>query len=150
MVDATIIKYNTVTKLIEKEYLIGENNFENIPLEQIIDINGQIIDYENNFGVCLSRHSDSVHYLWIGDHKEHTRISIHDKSWFILFISYLRLTYEIIRMNEDSVNQLIEGERLHLLQYHVFYSILLKQKEEDLLKIFMIRFYKIKYIFIEN
>ncbi|MEK3906715.1 sensor histidine kinase [Oceanobacillus sp. FSL W7-1309] len=112
MVDATIIKYNTVTKLIEKEYLIGENNFENIPLEQIIDINGQIIDYENNFGVCLSRHSDSVHYLWIGDHKEHTRISIHDKSWFILFISYLRLTYEIIRMNEDSVNQLIEGEKI--------------------------------------
>ncbi|MBS3678766.1 hypothetical protein KGF86_00905 [Ornithinibacillus massiliensis] len=112
-VDATIVKFNTRTKQLENEYLIGRNNFENIPLNKIINIKGQIIiDYKSNFGVCLSKSSDRIEYLCIGDHKERSHFSIYDKSWCMVFISYLRLTYEIIRISEDSVTQLIKGEKV--------------------------------------
>ncbi|MFD1068292.1 hypothetical protein [Oceanobacillus locisalsi] len=108
MVDVSIIKYNFPEGKLEEEYLIGNNTFENIPIKLIENQKNKImIDYENTIGIFLSEHPHVITYLWIGNHKKNIRFNIHDKSWLLVFGSYLRFSYENIRMNEESVMQLI-------------------------------------------
>lgn len=111
VVNATIIKYNTSTKEVEYEYLIGKTEFEQILFNEVLERkNRVIIDYEGYIGVRLSKLSSTRHYLWIGNHKGNRRFNNRDKSWLMIFGSYLRFTYEMIRMNEESVDRLMGGE----------------------------------------
>lgn len=109
-VEATIIKYNTDTNQIEREHLIGNSNFEDIPLQNFNAKKDKIlIDYENYIGFILSKQSKTIHYLWIKKPKKHMRFQIYEKSWLLIFITYIRLTYENILINETFVTKIMES-----------------------------------------
>ncbi|GIO23017.1 sensor histidine kinase [Oceanobacillus sp. J11TS1] len=109
-VETTIIKYNSNTNQIVREYLIGNADFEHIPFQNIARKEGRLlIDYENNIGFFLSRQSNTFHYLWMKKPKNHMRFHIYEKSWLIMFFSYIRLTYENILINEAFVTKIMES-----------------------------------------
>lgn len=107
--NATIIKYNTVTKHLEKEYLIGKENFDDIPLVQFAKKDNELlIENKKNLGFFLSKQLDTIHYLCLKKSKKNMRFHVREKTELLVFISYIRLAYENILINQQYVDQLLE------------------------------------------
>lgn len=110
-VEATIVKYNTETNHIEREYLIGTADFEQISFKDLYTERDQImIDSGKSIGFFLSYQSNTIHYLWIRKSKRPMHFRIFEKSWLLIFISYIRLTYENILLNEAYVTKITESD----------------------------------------
>ncbi len=112
MVDVTIIKYDIETKKVKSNYLLGNSDFKDIPFQLVLkETNHTLIEYQNYLGLFLSKQSNVVHYLWIRKQADNqVGFNISDKSWLITFVSYIRLTFENIMMNEKCVEQIFEGK----------------------------------------
>ncbi|WP_066196155.1 sensor histidine kinase [Gracilibacillus timonensis] len=108
-VDVTVLTYHEQTDQLEREYLIGEADFAEVPFSQLANQGSPImIEHENRMGICLAKQSNTWDYLWIRKQQGKARFQQEDKDWLVQLVSYLRFAYEIIRSNQRSVRQLME------------------------------------------
>lgn len=108
----TKVKYNQGTNKIEYFHLIGNATYKDEPLKELIQNNkkDKYISYNNSLGLFLLKQENEIYYLLIEKKENDNAFNISEKSWLIIFISYVRLVYENIWMNEKNVQQLIESK----------------------------------------
>lgn len=107
----TIIDFQDSLEQIKLKHLVGILDVNKDSLKKAIKTNKEetFIDYAGSIGVFLSKNNDIFRYLWVEKQNDKS-FTVTDKSWFILFGSYIRLTYENIIMNEEHVKQFISNK----------------------------------------
>ncbi|MBO1004535.1 sensor histidine kinase [Pseudogracilibacillus auburnensis] len=107
----TVIDYQESLEQIKLKHLVGKLDVTKESLKQAIEKNKEetFINIGRALGIFLTKNNSTSKYLWIEKQNDRS-LTINEKSWFILFSSYIRLTYENIVMNEQYVKQITNSK----------------------------------------
>lgn len=107
----TVIDYQDSLEQIKLKHLVGKSDVNKKSLKQAIENNKEetFINIGRSLGIFLTKNNAISKYLWIEKQNDRS-LTINEKSWLILFSSYIRLTYENIVMNEQYVKQITNSK----------------------------------------
>lgn len=101
----SIIKHHPSSNEIELKDIFESNCFQHLHLQHLLKKNKTMVEYEDTLGIFLNTNKHIDYYLWVGHKNKGKSFNIREKSWFIVFSSYVKLVYENIFFYEQSFSK---------------------------------------------
>lgn len=100
-----IVKKETLDHNSNLSYLVGDKIDNKIILVELLNNNDHLIEYKNILASYLIDNQNTKHYLVINRKNRSKSFTVQEKSWFLIFSSYIKPVYENILLNEQLVKK---------------------------------------------